>query len=207
MEAPVPAEFRYRGQRLRIRRGARLMRQHRLCARRRRRFRVIPAPIIRGPWPFNVLVRQFAVTAPPRLGSPTSHISGCRSAGCIWPSSSTGPVHSERATLPGEVHPCGARGRTGRPCTKPKCDRHPSIPRHSAPRGGGHVGKVPLGPRVAGSRAGPRASRSWSDPGAIRQTKAVSSASGGGSQPQIPARWAALVRRGNARGRSKSRGR
>ena len=60
----VHAELRDRGHRLGRKRVARLMRQHGLCGRRRRRFRVTtdsnhPLPVAR-----NVLARQFTVAAP-----------------------------------------------------------------------------------------------------------------------------------------------
>jgi transposase InsO family protein len=58
------AELRHRGQHLGRKRVARLMRQHGLCGRRRRRFRVTTDS--EHPWPVapNVLARQFAVAAP-----------------------------------------------------------------------------------------------------------------------------------------------
>jgi transposase InsO family protein len=60
----VHAELRDRGHQVGRKRVARLMRQHGLCARRRRRFRVTTDS--NHPWPVapNVLARQFAVAAP-----------------------------------------------------------------------------------------------------------------------------------------------
>jgi transposase InsO family protein len=60
----VHAELRDRGHEIGRKRVARLMRQHGLCARRRRRFRVTTDS--NHPWPVapNVLARQFAVAAP-----------------------------------------------------------------------------------------------------------------------------------------------
>ena len=60
----VHAELRHRGQRLGRKRVARLMRQHELCARRRRRFRVTTDSKHDLPVASNVLARQFAVAAP-----------------------------------------------------------------------------------------------------------------------------------------------
>ena len=60
----VQAELQHRGQRLGRKRVARLMRQHGLCARRRRRFRVTTDSNHPLPVAPNVLARQFAVAAP-----------------------------------------------------------------------------------------------------------------------------------------------
>jgi transposase InsO family protein len=60
----VHAELHHRGQRLGRKRVARLMRQHGLCARRRRRFRVTTDAKHDLPVAPNVLARQFAVAAP-----------------------------------------------------------------------------------------------------------------------------------------------
>lgn len=60
----VHAELRHRGRRLGRKRVARLMRQHGLCARRRRRFRVTTDSEHALAVAPNVLARQFAVTAP-----------------------------------------------------------------------------------------------------------------------------------------------
>ena len=60
----VHAELRERGQRVGCKRVARLMRAHRLCARRRRRFRITTDsnhPLAVAP---NVLARHFTVPAP-----------------------------------------------------------------------------------------------------------------------------------------------
>ena len=60
----VHAELRERGHRVGRKRVARLMRQHGLCARRRRRFRITTDsnhPLAVAP---NVLARQFTVAAP-----------------------------------------------------------------------------------------------------------------------------------------------
>ena len=60
----VHAELEHRGQHLGRKRVARLMRQHALCARRRRRFRVTTDSTHALPVAPNVLARQFAVAAP-----------------------------------------------------------------------------------------------------------------------------------------------
>ena len=60
----VHAELHHRGQRLGRKRVARLMRQHGLCARRRRRFRVTTDSTHDLAVAPNVLARQFAVAAP-----------------------------------------------------------------------------------------------------------------------------------------------
>jgi putative transposase len=60
----VHAELYHRGQRLGRKRVARLMRQHSLSARRRRRFRVTTDSKHDLPVAPNVLARQFAVAAP-----------------------------------------------------------------------------------------------------------------------------------------------
>ena len=60
----VHAELRHRGHRPSRKRVARLMRQHRLCARRRRRFRITTESQHDRPVAPNVLDRQFAVAAP-----------------------------------------------------------------------------------------------------------------------------------------------
>ena len=60
----VHAELRHRGQRPSRKRVARLMRQHGLCARRRRRFRITTDSQHKHPVAPNVLARRFAVAAP-----------------------------------------------------------------------------------------------------------------------------------------------
>jgi putative transposase len=60
----VHAELRHRGHRPSRKRVARLMRQHGLCARRRRRFRITTDSRHNRPVAPNVLGRQFAVAAP-----------------------------------------------------------------------------------------------------------------------------------------------
>ena len=60
----VHAELRHRGRRLGRKRVARLMRQHGLGARRRRRYRVTTDSNHPHPVAPNVLARQFAVAAP-----------------------------------------------------------------------------------------------------------------------------------------------
>ena len=82
----VHAELRERGHRVGRKRVARLMRQHGLCARRRRRFRITTDsnhPLAVAP---NLLARQFAAPPPIPHGSRTLRISGPRKAGCTWPS-------------------------------------------------------------------------------------------------------------------------
>jgi putative transposase len=91
----VHAELRHRGQRLGRKRVARLMRQHELCTRRPRRFRVTTDSKHDLPVASNVLARQFAVAAPDTAGVTDitylwtqEGIYGPRRAGCIWRSSS-----------------------------------------------------------------------------------------------------------------------
>lgn len=60
----VHAELRDRGHRVGRKRVARLMRQHGLCARRRRRFRITPDSDHELAIAPNVLARHFTVPAP-----------------------------------------------------------------------------------------------------------------------------------------------
>jgi putative transposase len=60
----VHAELRDRGHWVGRKRVARLMRQHGLCARRRRDFASRPTPLTNWRSPPNVLARQFTVLAP-----------------------------------------------------------------------------------------------------------------------------------------------
>jgi putative transposase len=60
----VHAELRHRGHRLSRKRVARLMREHGLCARRRRRFRLTTESRHQLPVAPNVMARRFAVAGP-----------------------------------------------------------------------------------------------------------------------------------------------